>query len=196
VWRAFGLEEAPADALSGASAAVAQQVALVADDDPFAAALRDCLQGLGVTLADDAPVRVVAGTHVLRNPQRVVAIGDAGAMLLAAEGFAVHAAAPRHGELVRCRRHDREGEFIAARYLRWQLADATVQPGWKVWASDGDGAPQVLVHARRRVACILFRPDSLLSQPAAVELLADAIALCGVGEESGAGAKGSEPELR
>jgi hypothetical protein len=36
----------------------------------------------------------------------------------------------------------------------------------------------VLVQQQRRLACLLFRPDSLLSQPAALELLKAALAWC------------------
>jgi hypothetical protein len=182
LWRAFGLEAATDAHAAAAVHALPPVVAVCDEGDAFGAGLRDCVQGLGVEVADTAPVCVLAGSGSTGQRERLVAIGDAAAVLLRAEGFPVAACTPRHGELVRCRRVDREGEFIAARYLRWQLAGAPVQPGWTVWASDADGVPQVLVDVRRRIACILFRPDSLLSQPAAVELFAQALALCGASE--------------
>jgi hypothetical protein len=179
LWRAFGLEQAPTmGAAAATDRASAIAVTLLADGDPFAAALRDCLQGLGVTEAQDAAVRVLGGTGHVVAPQRVVAIGDAALVLLQQAGFGVESMAPRHGELVRCTPADGAGAFIAARYLRRRLTDAVVLPGWDVWASDEAGAPQVLAQRERRLACLLFRPDSLLSQPAAVAMLAAAIRLC------------------
>jgi isochorismate synthase EntC len=179
LWRAFGLEQAPTmGAAAATDRASAIAVTLLADGDPFAAALRDCLQGLGVTEAQGAAVRVLAGTGHVVAPQRVVAIGDAALVLLQQAGFGVESMAPRHGEQVRCTPADGAGAFIAARYLRRRLTDAVVLPGWDVWASDEAGAPQVLAQRERRLACLLFRPDSLLSQPAAVAMLAAAIRLC------------------
>jgi hypothetical protein len=48
-------------------------------------------------------------------------------------------------------------------------------PGWEVWAQDEDGRPMMLVHRQQRRACLLFRPDSLLSGAAAHDLLRIAI---------------------
>ncbi len=178
LWRAFGLEAAPASRVAATAATGrAPRVALLAQGDPFAAALRDRLEGLGFELGVDAPVRVVAGTDRAVAAQRVVAIGDAAFLLLQADGFALEAIAPRHGEVVRCSRANGGGEFIAARYASWRLVDGVTAP-WDVWASDDSGSPQLLVQRERRVACFLFRPDSLLSQPAAVELLCEALAWC------------------
>ena len=53
------------------------------------------------------------------------------------------------------------------------------RPGWSAWAHEEEsGLPEVLVHAQRRLACLLFRPDSLLSQQGARDLLCAALALC------------------
>jgi isochorismate synthase EntC len=179
LWRAFGLEQAtPSAAVSHERPSLPAAVALLADGDPFAAGLRDSLHALGVAFDAAAAVRVIAGPHAVADAGPLVAIGDAAARVLGSEGFAVEPIAPRHGELVRCRRVGGQDSFIAARYLRWQVAAAPLPPGWELWATDEAGAPQAVVHAGRRLACILFRPDSLLSQPAAVEVFADAMAMC------------------
>lgn len=179
LWRAFGLEPAAVSRVSAATGNVAAPaVAVVDEGDAFGAALRDCVQGLGIAISGSAPVRVVAGSRRIDHRERLVAVGDAAMLVLQAEGFAVEPCTPRHGELVRCVRADNDEAFVAARYLRWVVVDARLPAGWDVWASDESGAPQVLVQRERRVACFLFRPDSLLSQPAAVQLFADAIGIC------------------
>jgi hypothetical protein len=154
----------------------------VAEGDAFAAALADCLAGLGLALRDDAGCTVLAGTQRIEGPRQVLAIGDAAALLLQGEGWPVHAIEPQQGHLVRCTRAagapGGAGTFVAARSLRWQLGVRKVAPGWSVWATDEERLPQVLVHEERRLACFLLRPESLLSQPAAVELLQAALALC------------------
>lgn len=184
LWRAFGLEAAAAPGqAAGASHALPNAVRLLADGDAFAAALADCLRGLRLGLRDDAGCTVLAGTQRIESPRQVLAIGDAAALLLQGEGWPVHAIEPQHGHLVRCTRAavapGGAGTFIAARSLRWQLGVRKTAPGWSVWATDEERLPQVLVHEERRLACFLFRPDSLLSQPAAVDLLQAALALCG-----------------
>ncbi len=183
LWRAFGLEEAAAPAAEGGGPhALPSAVRLAAGDDAFAAALADCLAGLGLDLRGAAAVTVLAGTQRIAAPSQVLAIGDAAALLLQAEGHPVQAIEPQHGLLVRCTRAAAApggaGSFIAARSLRWQLGGRKAAPGWRVWATDEERLPQVLVHEERRLACFLVRPDSLLSQPAAVELLRAALALC------------------
>ncbi len=183
LWRAFGLEAAPVPgAASTRQHALPNAVRLVAEGDAFGAALADCLAGLGLALRDDAAVTVLAGTRRIAAPDRMIAIGDAAALLLHGEGHPVQAIEPQHGHLVHCMRTAAApggaGPFIAARSLRWQPAARKTAPGWSVWATDEERLPQVLVHEQRRLACFLFRPESLLSQPAAVEMLADAIVLC------------------
>jgi len=186
LWRAFGLEQAaPPRVFARTRGALPRAVAMVDEGDAFGAALRDCVQGLGIEIVADAPVRVLAGTRQIEGAQRLVAIGDAAALLLRSEGFALQACTPRHGELVRCVRADSGEDFLAACYLRWRFPDARLRAGWDVWASDADGGPQVLVHRERRIACLLFRPDSLLSQPGAVQMLVDAIALCAGTDQCG-----------
>jgi isochorismate synthase EntC len=185
LWRAFALEgvEAPGAAASQDGFTLPPSVQLHAHGDAFAAALADCLAGLGVATTADAAVRVLAGPQPVAAGDRVLAIGDAALLLLQREGFAVQPITPVHGQLVRCRPAEAaplagRGDFIAARYLRRQLAGGELLPGWTVWTRDQDGQPQVLVQQQRRLACLLFRPDSLLSQPAALDLLRAALGWC------------------
>jgi anthranilate/para-aminobenzoate synthase component I len=188
LWRAFGLEgggagpvSAPGVASADLHLAVPANVTLLIEGDPFAAALADCLADLGVGSSGGA-VSVLAATRRDAPRERCVAIGDAALSLLEREGFRVRDITPQQGYLLRCLPTAdapiAPDGFIAARYLRRDLADVDVPAGWTVWARGEDGSPQVLVQPERRIACILFRPDSLLSQPAADELLAAALAWC------------------
>jgi hypothetical protein len=121
------------------------------------------------TFADDAAP--AAGT---------VAIGDAGARLLARAGWAVRSVLPQHGRVLRClpTQHapwPAASPFAAARYASLALEDQPTLPGWEVWLTDEARRPLALVHPDSRWACLLLRPDSLLSQPQALQLLAAAL---------------------
>jgi hypothetical protein len=48
-------------------------------------------------------------------------------------------------------------------------------PGWSAWLRDAAGAPLVVACAAPRTVCFLIRPESLLSDRLALELLRDAI---------------------
>lgn len=183
LWRAFGLEAAaPPGVASAGPHALPAAVRLVAEGDAFAAALADCLAGLGLAVRDAAALTVLAGTQRIETPRQVLAIGDAAVALLEAQGYAAQAIEPQHGRLVRCTRTAAApggaDSFIAAVSLRRQLATHEARHGWSVWARDEERRPQVLVHGERRLACFLIRPESLLSQPAAVTMLLAALALC------------------
>lgn len=190
LWRAFGLEQPAAEGglPAGGRPSRPPRVRLVAAGDAFAGAVADCLAGLGAALDEQAPVTVLAGSQRLSQPRAVVALGDAAALLLREHGFALAAITPRHGELVPCTRCSAApagaATFIAARYLRWQPVSGDAPPGWSAWAVEEGGMPQVLVHPQRRLACFLFRPDSLLSQPAARDLLRAALDWC-AGRQAG-----------
>ena len=118
-----------------------------------------------------------------RDGTGIVAIGDAAARRLAQAGFAIVASAPAHGRLVRCTPRvgaalglPREA-FVAMRYATLELAAGAAAPlaGWAVWAADDTGRPMVLAHAALRTVCLLMRPESLLSDPAALEVLRAAL---------------------
>jgi anthranilate/para-aminobenzoate synthase component II len=69
-----------------------------------------------------------------------------------------------------------DGPFTSARYASAALQGGAVQPGWAAWALDENGQAAALAHAGRRVVCLLFRPDSMLSSPQALQLLRAALA--------------------
>lgn len=185
LWRAFGLETESTASPGGGGTAAARplpaSVSLLTDGDPFAAALADCVAGLGVELGGGL-VSIAAGRAQDPPRERAVVIGDFALALLEREGFAVREITPQQGQLVRCtptaEAPPAPDSFLAARYLRRELAGRETRPGWIVWVRSEDGVPQVLVQPQRRLACFLIRPDSLLSQPAARELLAAALAWC------------------
>ncbi|MEO7335955.1 MAG: hypothetical protein ABIV63_05165, partial [Caldimonas sp.] len=47
---------------------------------------------------------------------------------------------------------------------------------WIIWVRDDERRPWVLAHAPTRTVCLLFRPDSLLSDDAARDLRGAALA--------------------
>ena len=186
LWRALGLEDAPA-ASDAHTPATALPVAVSLEDslDPFGNALRDTLLGLGLRVEPGALPAVRAG-HAAHgeHDRQVVAVGDAALRLLAQAGCAVLPVTPGHGRLVHCTPATPgawagAAPFTAARYATLALAPgAALAPGWQVWAHDSNGAPVVLVHAQRRLACLLVRPDSLLAGEGARTLLGAALAFC------------------
>ena len=179
LWRAFGLEDAPATQAAGEQAALSTlpSVRLEREGDPLGASLEDCLAGLGFRLAVDAPVTVYsgAGTSKPAPVRHCVAIGDAAYRLLRQEGAAVESVAAEHGRAVTCT-PAAEGHpgFTVGRYAVHRLAGAP-PPGWEATAHDEQGAPLVLLNRERQVSCVLFRPESVLSDLRAVQLLRDAI---------------------
>lgn len=175
VWRAFGLESEAAARPAQEAAGRPVTVSLVDRGDPFGASLRDCLLGLDVVLSPQAAVTVLAGDAQPAAEAGVVAVGDAAYRLL---GTAIRID-PEHGRLLACTATENapwEGAapFIAARYASYRLE--RVPPGWVVWAADAAGNPVALAHAGRRTVSLLFRPDSLLSDPQALRMFRDALA--------------------
>ncbi len=183
LWRAFGLEPAAAPTAAQQDIALPVAVHLVDAGDPFGNAMRDCLLGLGVDLAPHAPCRLLVGSGDAANcaDQHLVAVGDAALRLLGACGWTVLPDRPEHGRTLMCTttaaapwRSD--GPFAAARYASAALQAGDLPPGWQVWAIDAQEQPVALAHAGRRVVCLLFRPDSMLSSPQALQLLRAALA--------------------
>ncbi|MDP2816669.1 MAG: hypothetical protein Q8O29_00005 [Polaromonas sp.] len=66
--------------------------------------------------------------------------------------------------------------FTAARYASLGLQGSELPAGWQIWVRDDQGRPVALAHAGRRTVCLLFRPDSLLSEPQARQVLRAALA--------------------
>ncbi|MDW5441883.1 chorismate-binding protein [Polaromonas sp. SM01] len=191
LWRALGIEAA-AQAASSAVAALKlpARVALHDAGDPFPAAVRETLQGLGLVIDAAAEVDVLMGADaaacrrlLTAKPRRpLLAIGDAALRVLEQAGFAVTAIAPEHGRIMRATMTSEalasgEHSFITARYASLALADhAALLPGWSVWAHDEQQRPVLLAHTQDRVVCLLFRPDSLMSSAAALQSLRAALA--------------------
>jgi len=188
LWRAFGLENDAPPRPSGPANAAPPAVALLDGSDPFAAAVADCLRGFGVVLDPYARVALGAGIRadLVLPPSRMVAIGDAATRLLGREGFAVQAITPEQGRPVLCIPQGQAcgmaaAPFTAARYLRFAPVLEPMQPGWEAWARDEAGHPQALAHPGLRLVCLLFRPESLLSEPGARDMLSGALRWCGAG---------------
>ncbi len=178
LWRAFGLEAGPGETASAAAARPPIAVRLLADGDPFAAALADCLAACGLTPDLQGPVAVLAGDAELPPGQPCVCIGDAAYRVLRAAGAAVEACAPEQGRAIEAQRSADGQRFVAGRYARSSLAGA-VPEGWTVHAVDDAGAPLAL--SRNATACLLYRPDSLLSDDTARELLRTLVERVGAG---------------
>ena len=187
LWRAFGLEAAAAQAVAQQDIALPAAVHLVDAGDPFGHAMRDCLLGLGLDLASDAPccLLVGAGDPAACPERHLVAVGDAALRLLGASGWTVLPDRPEHGRTLLCTptaaapwRSD--GPFAVARYASAALQAGDLPAGWQAWALDEHKQPVALAHAGRRVVCLLFRPDSMLSGPQALQLLRAALAFAAV----------------
>lgn len=190
LWRAFGLESAAARAAAQQGIALPAAVHLMDAGDPFGNAMRDCLLGLGLALAPQTPCCLLVGADDLAAcpEQHLVAVGDAALRLLGASGWTVLPDRPEHGRTLLCTttaaapwRSD--SPFAAARYASAALQAGDLPAGWQAWALDEQGQPVALAHAGRRVVCLLFRPDSLLSSPQALQLLRAALAFAAVAEQ-------------
>lgn len=192
LWRALGIAESPSPtARSPVPASVTRlpaRIALHDAGDPFPAAVRDTLEGLGLTLDASANLTLLIGSDATAcrafldsaAKKPLIAMGDAALHVLQHAGFAIDAVAPVHGRLLTCAptalapwEHD--GPFTAAGYSSLALTASTVLPGWEVWAHDENLQPVLLVNGLDRIACLLFRADSLLSSVPALEALKAAL---------------------
>ncbi|KQT13129.1 hypothetical protein ASG30_20855 [Ramlibacter sp. Leaf400] len=172
LWRAFGLEDAPGTTRVASGPLAPLAVRLLAQGDPFEAALADTLASLGIdTEGDVDAVHLLAGTAPTPEGPALVAIGDAAYRLLAQAGAQIRPVAGEHGRALRCTRTDTGETFGAGRYATLELVQPP--PDWQVLATDADGRPVVLT--RDRLACLLYRPDSLLCDEAARQLLRSVI---------------------
>ena len=203
LWRALGLAvdaDLEARVAGGMAATVAGpvdmpgSVALRADGDPFAAAVAETLRGLGLVLDPAATPLVLAGGDdatacaLAEGALGFVAIGDAAARVLRACGRAVVATPAQYGRLVDCLPVEGTPSaamrpFAAMRYATLALAGADTLAGradhgesWSPWLRDRAGVPLVLARAAPPAVCFLIRPESLLCEPLALDLLRAAIA--------------------
>ncbi|HSV44988.1 MAG TPA: chorismate-binding protein, partial [Ramlibacter sp.] len=190
LWRAFGLDASGAPAAASAVANWPLPAAVRVDDtgDAFGAGLRDALLGLGLQLADGDDLCCVASCAGMPAASHsLVAIGDAALAVLQGAGFAVDASRPAHGRVLHCAstpaapwRQPRS--FLAAQYAKGSLLEGPTPVGWDLWAIDANGLPVALAHPQSRTVCLLFRPDSLLSDALALEMLRMALAFAGSSE--------------
>ena len=191
LWRAFGLEAAQAASTASATgsdpveawrAELPATVRLMHHGDPFGYAMRDCLEGLGLALANTAACSVQTDADPqLGSAQQRVAVGDAALLVLAQSGFDVQTVSPQFGRTITCRATleapwASQRPFVAARYTSLALIPGELPAGWQVWVRDDHGQPMALAHAGKRLVCLLFRPDSLLSEPLALQVLQAALA--------------------
>ncbi|MCY7318589.1 MAG: chorismate-binding protein, partial [Ramlibacter sp.] len=186
VWRAFGLEPEPEPAgVDAVAVGGPGALRLLDHGDPFGQSVRDCVLGLGIGLSDAATTTLAIGAGAASGATAgLVAIGDAAYEVLAHNGFAVERQAPEHGRTLLATATPQapwrsSGPFIVARYAGYRLANASMPGGWETWAVDGNDAPLILVERGRRIACLLFRPDSLLCEPQALSALRASISLAG-----------------
>jgi isochorismate synthase EntC len=183
VWRSFGLEAAGTEAVAAPPIAMPEAVRLIDAADAFGQSLRDCLLGLGLALREDAACVVLVGAPDPAHApqQQCVAIGDAALRVLGDSGFAVQVIPPEHGRVLNCSATEDApwtdaGPFAAARYASLGLSTGALAAGWVVWVRDEQGQALALAHAENRIVCLLFRPDSLLSDPQALQVLRAALA--------------------
>lgn len=188
-----------ASSYAAASATPPRAVALVDGGDPFGAAVADTLRGMGLALHPSADAHVLVGGDDARaraeraSHRGLVAIGDAAARVLRAAGFAVVDIAPQHGRLVGCvpvagAPGGAVRNFVAMRYATLSLEEPTrrsagadsasrdATSAWTSWLHDDAGRSLVLASRADRAVCFLIRPESLLSDPLARDLLRAAIA--------------------
>lgn len=202
LWRALGLAvDADLDARMAGGAvhaksdahALPASVSLQAKGDPFAGALAESLRGLGLALDATAGTVVLAGgdddaARVAEAGGRgLVAIGDAAARVLRAAGHAVVDTPPLHGRLLECvpvagTPSASMRRFTAVRYATLALAEGNASTGdgagraaWSPWLRDAEGSAVVLARDAPPAVCFLLRPESLLSDPLALDLLRAAI---------------------
>ncbi|WP_372826186.1 chorismate-binding protein [Polaromonas sp.] len=188
LWRAFGLEATATGGSATEQAALPGSVRLINATDPFGSAMRDCLEGLGLHLDEAAAISVQVGLSGMpdASQQQRVAVGDAALHLLGQSGFAVQAIRPEHGRLIACRATADApwadpDLFVTARYASLALLAGELPAGWQVWVRDDQGQPVALAHAGRRLVALLFRPDSLLSGPQALQVLRAALVYAAAG---------------
>ncbi len=192
LWRALGLDghrTLAADVKTShprAAAPAELAVRLDAAGDPYAASLANALASIGVSVVASSRVRVVAGigadsTLAGALPGSVV-IGDAAFVVLQQAGFAVERTAPRHGRLAAARPEpalaaafDRPLVHVGI-HARHRLHEGAMPSGWAVWLREtSTAAPLALFHPASARVCLLFRPESTLSDRGALWILRHAI---------------------
>ncbi len=171
LWRAFGLETSPqvqSTAISGSH--TPHSICMVDCQDPFGAAVRDFVLGLGIRLDTAAGTQLWVGPLPSANwpTKNCIAMGDSAYLLLKHSGFDVQEMAPLNGRLTINRLRaggpkEMPLEFVTVNYAQFQILNTSPPPGWSVWTEDENGIASAWIHAEKKLACLLFRPDSMMS---------------------------------
>jgi anthranilate/para-aminobenzoate synthase component II len=112
--------------------------------------------------------------------QNCIAMGDAAFLLLKNSGFDVQEILPLNGRLtVNRSRHgcpeNIPPEFITVKYAQFQILNTLPPPGWTVWTEDENGIASTWIHADKKLACLLFRADSMMSDKGAQTVFQEAL---------------------
>jgi anthranilate/para-aminobenzoate synthase component I len=183
LWRAFGLEPLAQVQLARKSVShTPQSICLVDCQDPFGAAVLDFVLGLGIRLDPASRTQLRVGSFQGTNwpTQNCIAMGDAAFLLLKNSGFDVQEISPLNGRLSVNR--SRYGcsvnlplEFVTVKYTQFQILNTLQPPGWTVWTEDENGIASTWINEEKKLACLLFRADSMMSDKGAQNVFQEAL---------------------
>ena len=183
LWRAFGLEPlAQVQPVQKSVSHTPQSICLVDCQDPFGAAVLDFVLGLGIRLDPASRTQLRVGSFQGANwpTQNCIAMGDAAYLLLKNSGFDVQEISPLNGRLSvnRSRYGSPENlplEFVTVKYTQFQILNTLQPPGWTVWTEDENGIASTWINAEKKLACLLFRADSMMSDKGAQNVFQEAL---------------------
>lgn len=183
LWRAFGLEPlAQVQLVRKSVSHTPQSICLVDCQDPFGAAVLDFVLGLGIRLDPASRTQLRVGSFQGTNwpTQNCIAMGDAAYLLLKNSGFDVQEISPLNGRLSvnRSRYGCPENlplEFVTVKYTQFQILNTLQPPGWTVWTEDENGIASTWINAEKKLACLLFRADSMMSDKGAQNVFQEAL---------------------
>ena len=183
LWRAFGLEPlAQVQLVRKSVSHTPQSICLVDCQDPFGAAVLDFVLGLGIRLDPASRTQLRVGSFQGANwpTQNCIAMGDAAYLLLKNSGFDVQEISPLNGRLSvnRSRYGSPENlplEFVTVKYTQFQILNTLQPPGWTVWTEDENGIASTWINAEKKLACLLFRADSMMSDKGAQNVFQEAL---------------------
>ena len=183
LWRAFGLEPlAQVQLVRKSVSHTPQSICLVDCQDPFGAAVLDFVLGLGIRLDPASRTQLRVGSFQGTNwpTQNCIAMGDAAFLLLKNSGFDVQEISPLNGRLSvnRSRYGSPENlplEFVTVKYTQFQILNTLQPPGWTVWTEDENGIASTWINAEKKLACLLFRADSMMSDKGAQNVFQEAL---------------------
>ena len=183
LWRAFGLEPlAQVQLVRKSVSHTPQSICLVDCQDPVGAAVLDFVLGLGIRLDPASRTQLRVGSFQGTNwpTQNCIAMGDAAFLLLKNSGFDVQEISPLNGRLSvnRSRYGCPENlplEFVTVKYTQFQILNTLQPPGWTVWTEDENGIASTWINEEKKLACLLFRADSMMSDKGAQNVFQEAL---------------------